>query len=217
MDIGKTQFGFRQGLGTREALFTFNVLVQRCLDVSQDVYVCFLDYNKAFDKVRHDQLLNVLKSKHLDHKDLRIIHNLYYNQRARVCVDQQLTDEIKIKRGVRQGCVMSPTLFNAYSEDIVKRALEDETRGIQINGMRVNNIRYADDTVILAECLEDLQIMMDKTARYSEEYGLTLNVKKTKFMKISKRPQHKETLMIQGKSIEQVQKYTYLGDRKSVV
>ena len=73
MDIEETQFGFRRGLGTREALFAFNVLIQRCMDVNQDIYACFIDYNKAFDKVRHDQLMNVLKTKQIDHNDLRII------------------------------------------------------------------------------------------------------------------------------------------------
>lgn len=106
-----------------------------------DISETHLDDNKAFDKVFHDQLINVLKSKHLDYRDLRIISNLYHNHKARVCIDRQTTDEINITRGVRQGCVTSPTLFNAYSEDIVKRALQDENSGIKINGSPYDPVR----------------------------------------------------------------------------
>lgn len=73
-DISETQFGFRNAIGTREALFAFNVLTQRCMDVNQPMYVCFLDYNKAFDKVRHNFLIQLLKTKNIDMKDIRILY-----------------------------------------------------------------------------------------------------------------------------------------------
>lgn len=107
-ELSDTQFGFRDALGTREALFAYNVSVQRCLDVNQPVYACFLDYNKAFDKVRHDRLIEILTKKNLDTRDVRIINNLYYNQTAVVRDGTLTSDEIEIKRGVRQGCVLSP-------------------------------------------------------------------------------------------------------------
>lgn len=87
MDMSETQF--TKGLGTRKALFSLNVLIQRGLDVNQNVYACFIDYNKAFDKVRHDQLMSILKVKHLNYRDQQIISNLYYNQKAIVCIDKQ--------------------------------------------------------------------------------------------------------------------------------
>lgn len=86
MDIEETQFGFRKGTGTREALFALNVLIQRCLDMN----ICFIDYNKAFDRVHHKQLMEVLKAKQIDYNDLRIISNLYYEQRAKVRINEQL-------------------------------------------------------------------------------------------------------------------------------
>ncbi|KAF2890025.1 hypothetical protein ILUMI_16148, partial [Ignelater luminosus] len=99
-DVSETQFGFRRGLGAQETLFTFNLLVQRCLDVNQDVYACFIDYNKALDEVRHDELMNIVKDKHLDHRDLMIISNLYYKQRATICIDQQTSEEMEIRNRV---------------------------------------------------------------------------------------------------------------------
>lgn len=102
-------------------------------------------------------------------------------------------------------------LFNTYSEEILQKALEDKIARIKINGTSINNIRYADDTVILAKNMEDLQRLMDKVAECSEGYGLTLNIKKTKFMRISKRNLRRESLMINGNEIQQMERYTYLG------
>lgn len=210
-DNSNTQFGFRKGLGTRDALFAYNVLIQRCMDVNQDVYVCFLDYNKAFDKVRHDQLVQLLENKDIDQRDIKIISNLYYNQKAVIRVDDKKTEEIEIKRGVRQGCILSPTLFNLYSEHIFQKALADESAGIKVNGIPINNIRYADDTAIITETLEDLQRIMNKVTQTSAEYGVTLNTKKTKFMVVTKRNIGDANLYIQNERIERVNKYKYLG------
>lgn len=90
----------------------------------------------------------------------------------------ETTDEINIKREVRHGCVISPYLFNMFSEDIIKRAVEDENSGIKINETPVITNRHADDIVVKAECIVDLQRLMDIVVVCSEDYGLTLNIKK---------------------------------------
>uniref|UniRef100_A0A8D8UV16 Craniofacial development protein 2 n=2 Tax=Cacopsylla melanoneura TaxID=428564 RepID=A0A8D8UV16_9HEMI len=210
-DISDTQFGFRNGYSTRDALFAYNVLVQRCLDINQNVYACFIDYNKAFDKVKHNQLIEVLKCKNLDSRDIRIIVNLYFNQIATVRVQETITDPIEIKRGVRQGCVLSPLLFNIYSEEIFARALKHDSGGIRVNGTAVNNLRYADDTILIAENMQDLQTMLDNVVTASQHFGLTLNTKKTKYMIITKSNIPPENLYVDGEQLERVNKYTYLG------
>ena len=80
--IAPTQFGFRNAVGTREALFSIQVLFQRCRDMNYDIYACFIDYQKAFDRVQHYKMIEVLKNVGIDDKDLRIISNLYWNQTA---------------------------------------------------------------------------------------------------------------------------------------
>uniref|UniRef100_A0A8D8TK36 Craniofacial development protein 2 n=1 Tax=Cacopsylla melanoneura TaxID=428564 RepID=A0A8D8TK36_9HEMI len=212
-NISNTQFGFRNGFGTREALFAYNVMVQRCLDVNQDVYACFIDYNKAFDKVRHTLLINILREENIDTRDIQILKNLYFEQKAEIRIRSETSKELKIKRGVRQGCVLSPLLFNIYSERIMAKALEEENGGIVINGTSINNLRYADDAVILAENIEDLQRMLNKVIDASEEFGLSLNAKKTKYMVITKRHIPPEQLFARQDRIEQVNAYTYLGSR----
>jgi len=211
--LQKTQFGFRSGLGTREAVFCLQVLLQRCLEHQKEVYLCFIDYEKAFDTVQHQKLLEQLHQIGLDGKDIRIIKNLYWNQIAILKFENELTSEIPICRGVRQGCILSPLLFNIYSEIIFKKALEEEEIGIQVNGHWINNIRYADDTVLIAETENDLQHMVNRIRMESEPIGLKINKSKTKVMKISKKSNIINIINIKldDVSLEQVKNYKYLG------
>lgn len=211
-NISRSQFGFRKALGTREAIFGLQVLVQRCRDVNKDAYLCFVDFKKAFDTVNHEQLLNILQKTDIDDKDVKIMASLYWGQTARVRVGNEFTELAEIKRGVRQGCILSPLLFNIYSEEIFKKSLENAKEGIRINGELTNNIRYADDTVILASSIEELQQIMERVNVASEEYGISLNFSKTKWMLISKRQQPPpQQLRIQNQLINQVESYIYLG------
>uniref|UniRef100_A0A8D8SH15 Craniofacial development protein 2 n=1 Tax=Cacopsylla melanoneura TaxID=428564 RepID=A0A8D8SH15_9HEMI len=209
--ISPNQFGFINAVGTREALFAIQVLFQRCRDVNCDLYICLIDYEKAFDRVKHDKMMEILKETGINDKDLRIIGNLYWNQTANLRTEGEHTENVKIMRGVRQGCVISPLIFNLYSERIFCEALDEMEKGILLNGLRLNNIRYADDTIVFAENLEDLQALMDNITYHSNQYGLNINVKKTKFMIISKNKITGSQLYINQTAIERVKQYTYLG------
>lgn len=146
----------------------------------------------------------------LDGKDIRIIKNLYWNQRATVRVGDSETDLLEISRGVRQGCILSPLLFNLYSEAIISEALEGSEVGVKINGKVVNNLRYADDTVLIASSEQDLQILVDRVHECSLRAGLSMNASKTKFLVIS-RSHLNPRISVAGSDIERVQKYKYLG------
>ena len=151
-EISQLHFGFVPDKSTRNAIFTLSMLAERCIEMQRDLYLCFIDYSKAFDKVRHEKLFNILEHLDIVGKDLRVIRNLYWNQSAAVRIGGELSEYKLIKRGVRQGCVMSPDLFNIYSEMIL-RNLENYP-GVKINGENINNIRYADDTVLIADSKE---------------------------------------------------------------
>ena len=137
------------------------------------------------DKVRNSQLLTILKHIGIDDKDFRIIRNLYYEQKAVIQLPEGLTGLTDIKRGVRQGVVMSPDLFNLYSEFILRK-LEEVEKGIQVNGRRINNIRYADGAVLLASSEAGLKVLLDAVQSESKKLGLNLNINKTKVMVMSK-------------------------------
>ncbi|CAH2229174.1 jg21606 [Pararge aegeria aegeria] len=202
--LADSQFGFRAGVGTREALFAIQVLIQKCRDMQQDVYLCFIDYEKAFDRVLHDRLIAILHNIGLDGKDIRIIQNLYWNQRAKVRVGNEETEDVEIKRGVRQGCILSPTLFNLYSETIIAEAIEGLDCGVKINGRNINNIRYANDTVLIASSLEDIQRIVTRVNMCSENAGLRMNISKTKFMVISKNKVDNIGITVAGQKVGQV-------------
>ena len=202
-EIAKTQFGFVPDKGTRNAIFTLSMLMERCIEVQKDLYICFIiDYSKAFDKVKHEKLFEMLNQLDIDGKDLRVLRNLYWDQTAAVRVDGELSEYTNIKRGVRQGCVMSPDLFNLYNEVILRNL--DESEGLKANGENLNNLRYADDTSLLAGSEEDLQRLLNIVVEDSEKLGLSLNVKKTECMVVSKKKNNPE-------QIRQVQKFKYLG------
>lgn len=210
-DMGDEQFGFRRGMGTRDALCSLVILMQKCRDQQKDVYACFIDYEKAFDRVQHNTLLECLKKKGLDPNDINIIEKLYWQQTASVRTEKGISQQVEIQRGVRQGCVLSPLLFNLYSEEIFVRALSECEEGIKINGETVNNIRYADDTVIIAESQEALQNLLNRISQTGKEYGLNINVRKTKVMAVSKTGHRQMNIRLNDSQIEQVNKFKYLG------
>ena len=145
-EINECQYGFMPDKGTRNAVFTLKNLGQRAIEMKKDLFLCFIDYKKAFDKVKHKEMICMLDQIGIDDKDLRIIQNLYYEQTAAVKINDKVGDFTPIQRGVRQGCVLSPDLFSLYSE-IILRYIEGED-GIKIGGHNINHLRYADDTVL---------------------------------------------------------------------
>ena len=210
---GQEQFGFQANKGTRDAIFCFNIIAQKQLAVQKDLYACFIDYAKAFDRVHHDEVIKALVKAGIDGKDIRIITELYWNQKAAIRVDQELSDQAEIKRGVRQGCVLSPYLFNIYTEYIFRES--NDLIGININGRNINNIRYVDDTTLLASSNDDLQVIVDKVKSQSERMGLNMNVSKTKTMVISRNEGTKANIQVDGKILEQVDHFKYLGQTVS--
>ena len=196
--------------GTREAIFNLQMLSEKYIEVDKDIYACFIDYSKAFDTVSHDELISTLQKTTVDQNDIMVIKNLYWQQQTMIRLDTGLSDPVKIKRGVRQGCVLSPVLFNLYTEHIFRNI--EGIPGLIVGGNIINNLRYADDTVLLAESATDLQNLVTIVKEKSEEVGLKMNIKKTKTMVISKRNTIPELdIRIDGKAVEQVSSFTYLG------
>ena len=166
----------------------------------------------AFDRVNHEKMIECLHNIGTDEKDLRLIVNLYWTQRATIQLERSMSDSFEIKRGVRQGCVLSPCLFNLYTEHIF-RHIED-LKGICIGGIQINNLRYADDTVLLAESERDLQAIVDGVNEAGKVYSMKMNAKKTKTMVISREEQTpKLNITIDGSNIEQVSNFVYLGHK----
>jgi retron-type reverse transcriptase len=177
-EIKSSQTGFRPKKGTREGIFNLRVIMEKYLGANKPIFICFIDYEKAFDRVFHSEIMNCLDKIDMDSKDRRLIQNLYWKQSAVIQQEDGHSKPIPIKRGVRQGCVISPALFNLYTQEIFNDS--DHLPGCKIGGININNLRYADDTALLAETEEDLQKIVDEVAKNSENKGLKMNVKKDK-------------------------------------
>ena len=211
-EIAEEQYGFMPDRGTRNAVFVLKNIAQRTIEMKKDLYLAFLDYRKAFDRVKHIELLEMLNNIDIDDKDLRLIQNLYFEQTAAIKVNDLISDWAPIRKGVRQGCVLSPDLFSLYSE-IILRCLEDEA-GITIGGTNVNNLRYADDTVLIADSEEKLQNLLHKVNRRSKEFGMELNEGKTETMVITKKKEDEIPackITVNGTTLKQVKSFKYLG------
>ena len=131
----------------------------------------------------HKKLWEILKEMGIPDHLTCLLRNLYIGQEATVRTGQETTDWFQIGKGVRQGCILSPRLFNLYSEYILRNAgLEEAQAGIKIARRNINNLRYADDTTLMAESEEELKSLLMKLKEESEKVGLKLNIQKTKIM-----------------------------------
>ena len=174
------------------------------------IYMCFIDYTKAFDRVNHTKMIECLSEIGVDDKDLQIITKLFWEQTAVVRTDNGISKECKIKKGVRQGCVLSPSLFNLYTEKIFREV--GDMKGVIIGGLNINKSRYADDTSLITSETADLQDLLTAVNNSGKPYGMEINVKKTRAMAVSnKSPAPRINISIDVPPIEQVSKMVYLG------
>ena len=143
----------------------------------------FIDYAKAFDCVDHNKLWKILKEKGIPDHLPCLLRNLYAGQEATARTGHGTTDWFQIGTGVRQGCILSLCLFNFYAEYIMRTTgLEEAQAGIKIAGRNINNLRYADDTTLMAEIKKKLKNLLVKVKVESEKVGLKFNIQKMKIM-----------------------------------
>ena len=148
----------------------------------KSIYFCFIDYAKVFDYVDHNKLWKILKEMGIPDHLTCLLRNLYAGQEETVRTGHGTTDWFQIRKGVCQGCILSPCLFNLYAECIMWNSRLDETQtGIKIAGRNINNLRYADDTTLMAESKE-LKSPLRKVKVENEKVGLKLNIQETKIM-----------------------------------
>ena len=163
---------------------SLNLKIEKAREFQKNIYFCFLDYAKAFDCVDHNQLWKILKEMGIPYHLTCLLRNLCADQEATVRTGHGTTDWLQIGKRVRQGCVLSPCLFNLYEEYITRNAgLEEAQARIKIARRNINNLRYADDTTLMAESEEELrsllmkQILM-KVKEENENVGLSSTFRK---------------------------------------
>ena len=183
--VGEDQFGFRKGRCTRDAIGVLRNLGERSLRHGKDTFICFVNYAKAFDRVNWSKLMWILEQIGVDKIDRRLIRNLYLGRSVTVRIAGEQSGKCKLGRGIRQGCPLSPLLFNIYIQSLMNEALENSTDGVKV-GQLVNVIRFADDQAMVASSNAGLQRIMNIMDTTSGNYGMKINLKKTTVKRISR-------------------------------
>ena len=155
-------------------------MIEKAREFQKSIYFCIIDYAKGFDCVDHIKLWKILKEMGVPELLTCLLRNLCAGQEATVRTGRETTDWFQIGKGVYQGCILSPCLFNLYAEYIMRNTgLEEAQAGIKIARRNINNLRYADDTTLMAES-EELKSLLMKVKEESEKAGLKLNIQKMK-------------------------------------
>ena len=144
-EIPDVQAGFRKCRGTRDQIANIHWIIENARELQKNIYYCFIDYAKAFDCVDHNKLWEILQEMGIPDHLTCLLRDLYAGQEATVRNEHETTDWFQIGKGVCQGCILSPCLFNFYAEYIMRNAGLDEAQaGIKIAGRNINNLRYAE-------------------------------------------------------------------------
>ena len=168
-------------------LGVMRMLSEKMLDHGKELFVCSVDYEKAFDRVNWVKMMGILKDLGIDWRDRRLICELYMKQEAVVRIMNEESEPCTIGRGVRQGCTLSPLLFSIFAERMVAEGLDNINEGVNVGEELVTDVRFADDQGMVAETEKGLQKIMDSLNEISQKYGMKINVKKTKVMVISRK------------------------------
>ena len=180
-ELPDVQAGFRKGRGTRDEIANIHCIIEKEKEFQKNIYVCFIDYAKAFDCVDHSKLRKILQEMGITDHLTCLLRNLYVGQEATVRTRHGTIDWFQIGKGVCQGYISSPCLFNLYAEYIMQNSRLDETQaGIKIAGRNISNLRYADDATLMAESEEELKSLLMKVKDESEKVALKLNIQNTK-------------------------------------
>ena len=182
-EIPDVQAGLRKGRETRDQIANICWIMEKAREFQKNIYFCFIDYAKAFDCVDHYKLWKILQEMRIPDHLTCLLRNLYAHQEATVRTGHGTTDCFQFGKGVWQGCILSPCLFDLYADYIMRSAGLDEAQaGIKISGRNINNLRYTDDTTLMAENEEELKSLLMKVKEESEKFGLKLSIQKTKIM-----------------------------------
>ena len=182
-ELPDVQAGFRKGRGTRDQITNIRWIIEKAREFQKNIYFCFTDYAKAFDRVDHNKLWKILKEMGIPDHVTCLLRNMYAEQEITVRTGHGTKDWFQIGKGVHQGCILSLRLFNLCAEYIMQNAGLDEAQaGIKIARRNINNLRHTDEITLMAESKEELKSLLMKVKAESQKAGLKLNIQKTKII-----------------------------------
>ena len=208
--IAEEQAGFRPERSTTEQIFNLRILSERYLQHQQDLYNVFIDFKEVFYRVWHAALWATMRLYNIYTNLINAIQNLYDKATSAVCFNGSTGGWFRTTVGVRQGCLLSPTLFNIFLERIMADALEDHKSTVSIGSRTISNLLFADDIDGLAGSELELANLMERLDETSTAYGMQISVEKTKLM-TNNTNGISSNIRVNGEKLETVQSFKYLG------
>lgn len=212
--LKETQLGFRKGNRTTDGHIILHSLIQNyCYKNNQKLYGCFVDFSKAFDTIPRGLLLKKLLNYGITGKFFNVLKTMYTNDSTCIKVGDKVTNSFRVNQGVKQGCVLSPLLFNIFLSDFPETLLNLDCTPVRLtNANTIGCIAWADDIVLLSESNEGLQNMLSKLNEYASKNHMGINCKKTEAMIFNKTGRFVRTVYKLGdKLIHTTNSYKYLG------
>jgi hypothetical protein len=172
-----------------------------------------VDYEKAYDNLNRRKLWQILREENIPTQLLKAIQSLYQNSNIHIkYIDGPISEPINANKGVRQGCGLSPELFNIYINRVIQEWKQTTQNGIQVtSGKVIQTILYADDQVIIAKSENELQMVVNKLHKIAKKYDMKISTSKTKAIGVCGKNIQRVKIEIEGKIIEQVSNFNYLG------
>lgn len=204
------QHGFRKGKSCVDCLFIITQLIEKRREFNLPTYFAFIDYEKAFDRVDRELLWDILFNRGVPPHLIKTIQSLYRNNVIQIKIQDSTKKMAEINQGVRQGCPLSPTLFNIYIDEITRLWFE-KIKHFNIDNVNFTALLFADDQVIVSRNENDLQIAIIKLNEVASKYNMIISTDKTKVMAFLGSYPIRTKIVLNNKTIEQVNTFKYLG------
>ena len=210
--ITKKQIGFMKGSRTSDHIFLLQTIIEKVVKKNKSkLYAAFIDFKKAYDTVDRSRLFERLKSVGINGFFFRNITSMYEKTKYSIKLKKGFLDPIDSNLGLKQGCPLSPMLFNVYIDD-VENIFDDQCNPVELQNEKIHHFLYADDLVLLSHSAEGLQRSLNKLSEYAKYKCLTISTKKSKTMIFNPTGKHiKKQFTIEGKALESVNTFCYLG------
>ena len=208
--LGEEQNGFRMNRRGEDNIYMIRELMEIYKKKGKKIFFAFLDIEKAYDKLNRRTLLIVLEKLGIPIKIRNLIKGMYENTKAKFIFGDVITDWVQLKKGVRQGCVLSPMLFSMYTEELIRR-VKKENYGVTVGENKIGTLLYADDIVLIAEEEDTLQRMLDIAVDYSREFSLVFSTSKCGVMVFNGENEDGMNFRMGNDVLNKVNKYNYLG------
>ncbi|RUS88821.1 hypothetical protein EGW08_003451 [Elysia chlorotica] len=208
--LREEQAGFRQERSCTDQIATLRIIIEQSLEWQSPLYTVFVDFQKAFDSVDRETIWKLMHYYGIPTKFITIIQTLYEDATCQVIHDGKLTESFNVQTGVRQGCLLSPTIFLIVIDWVMRQATKNQRTGIQWTLMRqLEDLDFADDISLLSHKLDDAQKKLCRVAEEAEKTGLQINISKTEVMRVNSKQQN--PIRLHEEDIKEANKFTYLG------